>query len=270
MTTRRLTAMLAGRIYMVLVFAFIFAPIVMSFVFSFSEARFPSLPLRLGSLEWYQRAWGSSAIQESFWRSISVAFIVGIVATFIGFTAAYTDYRYRFVGKKVFLLMGLTPPMIPTLILGAAMMFYLTQVGLSHQLHAVVIAHIVLCTPFAMAVIRIRLAQMNQKLEEAAWNLGASQWRALYNVILPFCWPAIVAAVLVCAAFSFDEFAIAWFVSGMEQTLPVRLLELVERQFSPAINAIGSVTFLISMGMVVLAQILLLLLSPARRGGPNG
>lgn len=270
MSWRRVIAMLTGRVYMLLVFTFIFAPIAMSFVFSFSEARFPSLPLRLGSLEWYRQAWGSSAVQASFWRSLTVAFTVGIVATVIGFLAAYTDYRYRFTGKKIFLAMGLTPPMIPTLILGAAMLFYLTQVGLSHQLHSVIIAHIVLCTPFAMAVTRIRLAQMNQKLEEAAWNLGASQWRALYNVILPFCWPAIVAAVLVCAAFSFDEFAIAWFVSGMEQTLPVRLLEMVERQFSPAINAVGSVTFLISMGMVILAQVLMILLGPAQRGASNG
>lgn len=270
MSQRRVAVMLAGRVYVVLVFAFIFAPIVMSFVFSFSEARFPSLPLRLGSLEWYERAWGSSEIRASFLRSIMVALTVGVISTVVGFTAAYTDYRYHFTGKKIFLAMGLTPPMIPTLILGAAMLFYLTQVGLSHKLHSVIIAHVVLCTPFAMAVTRIRLAQMNQKLEEAAWNLGASQWMALRSVILPFCWPAIIAAVLVCAAFSFDEFAIAWFVSGMEQTLPVRLLELVQREFSPAINAIGSVTFLISMGMVILAQLLMLLLGPAKRGSRDG
>lgn len=255
-----------GKAYVGLIFAFIFAPIVISILFSFSEARFPSLPLRLGSFEWYSNAWNAAAIRDAFWRSVTVATTVGLVSTVIGFTAAYTDYRYaRFYGKKIYLALGLTPPMVPTLVLGVGMLFYLTQVGLSHQLHSVIIGHVVLCTPFAMAVIRIRLAQMNPKLEEAAWNLGASQASGLMRVILPFCWPALAAAVLVCAAFSFDEFAIAWFVSGMDQTLPVRVLALIRREYSPAVNAIGTVTFLISMGLVIVAQILMVAFDPERR-----
>lgn len=257
------SASLAGRFYVVLVFTFIFAPIIISFIFSFSEARFPSIPLRLGSLEWYERAWNAPEIRDAFWRSLLVSGTVGIVSTVIGFSAAYTDYRYRFVGKRIYLALGLTPPMIPMLILGTAMLFYLSQLNLSNALHSVIISHVVLCTPFAMAVTRIRLAQMNQKLEEAAWNLGASPWMAIWNVILPFCWPALLASVLVSAAFSFDEFAIAWFVSGMEETLPVRVLALVKREVSPAINAIGSVTFIISMGMVILAQILMITFRPS-------
>jgi spermidine/putrescine transport system permease protein len=260
---------LAMRFYVVLVFAFIFAPIVVSFIFSFSEARFPSLPLQLGSLEWYDKAWNSSDIREAFWRSVLVSVSVGVISTVIGFTAAYTDYRYRFPGKRIYLAMGLTPPMIPMLILGTAMLFYLSQIRLSNALHSVIISHVVLCTPFAMAVIRIRLAQMNQKLEEAAWNLGATRWTAIRTVILPFCWPALLASLLVCAAFSFDEFAISWFVSGMEETLPVRVLALVKREVSPAINAIGSVTFIISMGMVIIAQILMIVFLPSAREKTN-
>ncbi len=258
-------AFVAARAYVVLVFAFIFAPIVMSFVFSFSVPRFPSLPLELGSTEWYAQAWASPDIRAAFWRSLVTAAAVGLIATFIGFTAAYTDYRYRFLGKKVYLAMGLTPPMIPVLILGIAMLFYLTRLGLSGALHSVVISHVVLCTPFAMAVTRIRLAQMDQNLEAAAWNLGASQWAAIRTVILPFCLPAILAAVFVCAAISFDEFAIAWFVSGFEETLPVRILALVNRKFSPTVNAIGSITFSISMSLVIVAQILMLARRPRRR-----
>jgi len=263
-------AFVAARAYVVLVFAFIFAPIVMSFVFSFSVPRFPSLPLELGSTAWYAEAWGSDDIRAAFWRSLVVSAAVGLTATFIGFTAAYTDYRYRFLGKRVYLAMGLTPPMIPVLILGIAMLFYLTRLGLSGALHSVVISHVVLCTPFAMAVTRIRLAQMDPSLEAAAWNLGASQWRAIWSVIIPFCLPALLAAVFVCAAISFDEFAIAWFVSGFEETLPVRILALVNRKFSPTVNAIGSITFSISMTLVILAQVLMLARGPRRRRAGGG
>lgn len=257
------SAFLLARAYIFLVFALIFAPIAMSFVFSFSEARFPSLPLELGSLKWYEDAWTSPDIRSAFRRSLIVGAIVGLLSTVLGFSAAYTDYRYRFFGKPLYLAMALTPPMIPMLILGIAMLFYLSRLGMSGQLHSIIVSHTVLCTPFAMAVTRIRLAQMNQNLEEAAWNLGASRWRAVWTVIIPFCRPALLAGLLVSAAISFDEFAIAWFVSGLEETLPVRTLALVKREFSPAVNAIGSVTFCISMSMVIVAQILMIARRPS-------
>jgi spermidine/putrescine transport system permease protein len=122
----------------------------------------------------------------------------------------------------------------------------------------VIIAHTVLCIPFATAVIRLRLSQMDSELEAAAWNLGASQLQAMRHLIVPFCLPAIFAALFVTAAVSFDEFAMAWFISGLEETLPVRVLSFVQGQASPRINVIGSFTFTISILLVVLAQVLLL------------
>lgn len=101
------------------------------------------------------------------------------------------------------------------------------------------ICHIVMCSPFAMAVIRMRLAQMAPQLEAAAWNLSASQWQAMRYVILPFTAPSIFAALFVTMAVSFDEFAVAWFVSGLNETVPVRILNTLQGQVSPTINAIA-------------------------------
>ena len=115
-----------------------------------------------------------------------------------------------------------------------------------------------------MALIRLRLSQMDPALEAAAWNLGASEWRAMREVILPFTLPAILSALFITMAVSFDEYAIAWFVSGFSETLPVRILALLQGQVSPRINAIGSIVFTISMVLVILAQAILLLRSPPR------
>ena len=164
--------------------------------------------------------------------------------------------------------MGIVPPMIPVLILGVAMLMFLSQIGLSGALHSVIIAHVVLCTPFAMAICRLRLSQMAPNLEAAAWNLGADQWRTMRMVIVPFSMPAILASVFITAAISLDEFAIAWFVSGLEETLPVRVLNLVARQSSPSVNAIGSFTFTLSLTLVVLAQVVLIA-SQRRWKGPE-
>ena len=95
-------------------------------------------------------------------------------------------------------------------------------------------------------------------LEAAAWNLGATEWMAMRHVILPFCRPAILAALFITMAVSFDEFAVAWFVSGLNETLPVRVLDFLQGQVSPRINVIGTFVFLASMTLVILAQILLL------------
>ena len=109
--------------------------------------------------------------------------------------------------------------------------------------------------PFAMAIIRLRLNQIDPNLEAAAWNLGSSEWRALRSVILPFCRPAIVSAACLTAAVSFDEFAVAWFVSGLNKTVPVIVLEIVQGNIDPQVNAIGSLVFLTSITLVVLAQL---------------
>ncbi len=85
------------------------------------------------------------------------------------------------------------PDPIPVVILGLAMLAFLSRVSLSGEIHAVVIAHVVMCAPFAMAILRLRLSQMDPSLEAAAWNLGASEWKAMRHVIIPFCKPAIMA-----------------------------------------------------------------------------
>lgn len=255
------------RVYAALILLLVFAPILVSFVFSFSADRFPTLPPSGYSLQWYQAIWSDAEVAAAAQRTLVAGVASSILATLIGFGAAYTDYRYNFFGKRLYLAMGFMPPLVPILILGLAMLFFLATVGLSGGLHSVIISHTVLCIPFATAVIRLRLSQMDASLEAASWNLGATQWQAMRHVILPFCLPAVFAALFVTAAVSFDEFAIAWFVSGLQETLPVRVLNFVQGQASPRINAIGSFTFTISIVLVVIAQFLLLRDGSGRKSG---
>ena len=136
-----------------------------------------------------------------------------------------------------------------------AMLAWFSKIGASGKLWSVIIAHSVLTAPFAMAIIRLRLNQIDKDLESAAWNLGASEWRAMREVIFPFCKPAILSALFLTAAVSFDEFAIAWFVSGLNKTVPVLILEIVQGNIDPQVNAIGTIVFLISMTLVIVAQV---------------
>ncbi|SPH27593.1 Inner membrane ABC transporter permease protein YdcV [Ascidiaceihabitans donghaensis] len=252
-TSRPVNVMLG--LYVALVFAFVFAPIIFSMIFSFNSQRFPTIPLGDFSTEWYEKIFADPDVWEAALNSLIVSTSTALIATFLGFCTAYSDFRYNFRFKGPYLALILLPPTIPLIIMALAMLAWFSKIGMSGQLYSIVIAHSVLTAPFAMAVIRLRLNQMDPDLEAAAWNLGGSEWQTMRHVIIPFCKPAIASALFLTAAVSFDEFAVSWFVSGLNKTLPVVVLEIVQGNIDPQVNAIGTFVFLISMTLVVLAQV---------------
>jgi spermidine/putrescine transport system permease protein len=245
------------RIYTLLVFVFIFMPLVASFVFSLNSDRFPTIPLGSFTTDWYAKAFGDPDVLEAAKTSLIVSLCTAVLATFIGFTAAYTDFRYNFLGKSLFLVLALLPPTIPLIIFALATLGWLSMFNASGKVISVIIAHTVLCAPFAMAVIRLRLNDMDPNLEPASWNLGASEWRTMRDVVIPFAKPSIIAALCLTAAVSFDEFAVAWFVSGLNKTVPVIILEILQGNVDPQINAIGTFVFITSITLIVIAQVLM-------------
>jgi len=245
-------------VYTALVFVFVFAPILASLVFSFNSDRFPSIPLGSFTTEWYVKAFSNPEAWDAALRSLIVASVTAVLATGIGFSAAYSDYRYDFFGKKAFLILALLPPTIPLIIMALATLGWLSMFNASGMTVSIIIAHTVLCAPFAMAVIRLRLNQMDPNLEPAAWNLGASEWVTMKSVVIPFTMPSIIASLCLTAAVSFDEFAVAWFVSGLNKTVPVVILEILTGNIDPQVNAIGSAVFLVSITLVVIAQMLIM------------
>lgn len=242
-------------LYVLLIFVFVFAPIGFSLVFSLNSQRFPTIPLGEFSTEWYAKILADPDVWQAALNSLIVSTSSAVLATLLGFATAYSDFRYNFRFKGPYLALILLPPTIPLIIMALAMLAWLSRLGLSGQLWSIIIAHSVLTAPFAMAIIRLRLQQMDPDLEAAAWNLGGSEWQAMRHVILPFCAPAIVSALCLTAAVSFDEFAIAWFVSGLNKTVPVVILEIVQGNIDPQVNAIGTFVFLTSMTLVILAQV---------------
>ncbi|WP_291732028.1 ABC transporter permease [Leisingera sp. F5] len=251
--TRRLTLVFTG-----LALAFLYAPILTNFVFSLNSDRFPTIPLGGFTLEWYRLILADALVIDAFKNTVKIALIVAPVATLMGFAAAYADYRFNFLGKKLVLVFALMPPLIPLVVIGLAMLAYLSRIGLSGTLPAIVVSHIVLTSPFAMAIIRLRFSQIDGDLEFAAQNLGASNWRAFREVIIPSTKTSVLAAFLLCMAVSFDEYAVTWFVGGLEETSSVRILSFLQSAVSPRINAIGSITFVTSISLILGAQFLVL------------
>ncbi|HSF95157.1 MAG TPA: ABC transporter permease [Thermohalobaculum sp.] len=242
--------------YVAFIFTFVFAPIVFSLIFSLNSQRFPTIPLGSFSTEWYEKILSDPDVWQAALNSVIVSASSAALGTALGFCTAYSDFRYSFRFKGPYLALILLPPTIPLIIMALAMLAWLSKLGMSGQLWSVILAHSVLTAPFAMAIIRLRLHQMDPDLEAAAWNLGGTEWQTMRHVILPFAAPAIVSALCLTAAVSFDEFAVAWFVSGLNKTVPVMILEIVQGNIDPQVNAIGTFVFLTSMTLVILAQLI--------------
>lgn len=248
-------------------FGVLYAPIISAVVFSFSADRFPSLSVSGFGTGWYVRVLSDPRMADALMNSLIVGIATSAIATALGFAAAYADYRFRFTGQRVALALALIPPTVPLMILGLAMLAFLSQLQLSGTLAAIIAAHVVIAAPFAMAICRLRLAQLPADIEIAAQNLGASPRRALALIVLPHATPAIAAAFLITFAVSFDEFAISWFVGGLNHTVPVAVLTTLQGQVDPTIHVIGTMTFAVTLTLVLSAQ--LLLLSAARRPTRN-
>ncbi len=246
-----------GYIWLALAYAFLFLPLAVLVIFSFATNKFPALPIRGFSFEWYEKLWNDGTLIKALGNSLLVSPAAATVATILGFFAAYAVSRFEFRGKALLSAFFAMPILIPPLILGVAFLGLLARMQLSGTLTAVFITHVVLITAPAMVIIQLRLAQMPRAIEEAAWDLGASEWQAMRKVVLPFALPGILGGWLLAFTFSFDEFMIAWFVSGFDPTLPVGVYSVLVAVIDPSLNAIGTIVFGISALVLVGIEILL-------------
>jgi spermidine/putrescine transport system permease protein len=247
----------AGRLYMAVGYFFLVLPIVTMIVFSFQKGQFASIPGQGWTLQWYGKLFADGTLLEALRNSLIVSPLAATGACVLGFLAAYSIHRFRFWGRGAFSVLLVLPVLIPPLILGVAFLGLLSRIGLQGQLLSVILTHMVIVTAPAMAVIQLRLGQMPSSLEEAAWDLGATEFQTLYKVVLPFALPGIAGGWLLAFTFSFDEFIVAWFVSGFEQTLPVAVYAYIVGSVDPSLNAVGSIVFALSMLSLIGVELLL-------------
>ncbi|MDH0873174.1 ABC transporter permease [Agrobacterium pusense] len=249
---------LFGRIWLGIAYTFMFLPLIVLVLFSVQKNRFPGFPLQGFTLQWYNKLFADGNLIAALGHTMIISPAAATVATGIAFLAAYAINRFDFRGKSLLLGVSTLPILIPPLILGVGFLGLLSRVHLSGSLFAVFLTHVVLVVAPALAIIQLRLAQMPASLEEAAWDLGATELQTVKKVVVPFAAPGIFGAWLLAFTFSFDEFIIAWFVSGFQPTLPVAIYSVLVASIDPSLNAIGTIVFAISCIVLVALELLLL------------
>jgi spermidine/putrescine transport system permease protein len=237
----------------ILILIFLFAPVVIVLLFSFNAAATTSLPFAGFSLHWYQVAFGDRLIVEALLNSVKVALVVAAFTGVVGTSAAFALSRYRSRWLDLFSAFVTAPLVLPPLFLGIALLSYYTQVGLRPSLATAMIGHALVTLPFVVVIVNARLMRLDRSFEEAARDLGATSFQSFRLVVFPLVAPALLGAILIVMAWSFDELVITFFTSGGEATLPVRIWGMLRRGIDPSVNAMASVILITTIACTLLA-----------------
>ena len=242
------------RSYTVLVYVFMFAPIVVVLVLSFNPEQFGCFPMKGFSLRWFVKLAQNQTILIAFKNSLILGSVTALVSTTVGILAAMAFVRFNFPGKNTLNTLLLAPIMIPEVILGVALLLFIRWLQQPKTFALLVIGHVVLTLPYVLLIVQARLGGIKREYEEAAQSLGANAFQTFKEVTLPLLTPAILAGMLFSFTISFDDItATLFWATAQNQTVPVKIFGMLRNSISPEINALGTVMIILTIGAPLLA-----------------
>lgn len=241
--------------YVVLYLAFLYIPVLFLPLFSFNDGTIVAFPLKGFTLKWYGELAEADTLVQALFNSLLVGSVTAVTSTSFGLFAARAFARYKYRGSGLTEGLVMLPLVIPGIIVASSMLVMFLSIGLKPSLTTVILGHVFLAIPFAVSIMKSAFDEFDQSLEEAAYDLGASVIGTFRRVTLPIVSPGIVASLLVTFTVSFDEFVLAFFLSGNEPTLPVYIWSQIRFPAKlPNTLALGSILLLVSVGLLLLAE----------------
>lgn len=243
-----------SKIYSVLIYLFLYIPIIVLVVFSFNESKLNAVWTGF-SLKWYKSLLSNYSILTAVKNSLIVAFVSSIASVIIGTITAVGMYKYKFKGKG--LLDGLlyVPIVIPEIVMGISLLAFFSQVKISLGIITLIIAHITFSISYVVVVVRARLDGFDKSIEEAAMDLGADSWTTFVKITLPMIMPGVVAGGLLAFTLSLDDVIISFFMAGPGSiTLPLKVFSMVKFGVTPEINALSTVLMIFTLTIVFVAE----------------
>lgn len=242
-------------IYAVAYMAFLYAPIALLPIFAFNDGQIIAFPLQGFTTKWFDGLLDTPALHAALANSLLVAAVSAVLSVILGVCAARAGARHRFRGQRAIMGGIMLPLVLPEIIVAVALLVVVLRLGLPLGLWSVVAGHVLLCTPFAVAILNGAFAALDPALEEAARDLGASPGEAFRTVTLPLVMPGIVSSLLITFTISLDEFIVAFFLTGTDPTLPVYIWSQLRFPAQvPVVMALGTILVIASVLLLVLAE----------------
>jgi len=244
-------------LFSALVYLFLWAPVIVLIVFSFSSNKF-GIKWEHFTLQWYGELLHNTAVKDALFRSIIIAVITVIVSTGLGTLTAYGLYKLQFPLKKTLRMFILVPIILPYVVTGGSLLVFFTRfLKVPLGFPSIIIAHITFSTPLAVFIVLGRMQRIDWAWEEAALDLGANRFTAFRKVIGPIMLPGIAAAAMLIFPWSFDDFVITYFVAGVgSTTLPIYVFSQLRFGATPVINTIGTIFIFVTTLMLFLLNLL--------------
>ncbi len=246
-----------GRLWLGLVFLFLYLPLFFLIVFSFNSTRQDGVFTGF-SLRWYEALLSDSRLVDGFFLSIKVALLCGTLSTVLGCFAAFVLVRYlRFSGRTLFYGLVNAPLVMPEVIIGLSLLLLMVAVQRTlgwpdRGFITIVMGHTLLGMAYATVVIQSRLGEIDRSMEEAAMDLGCRPMQVFFLVTLPNISPALVSAWLLTFTLSFDDVVVSEFLSGPGvTTLPQVIFSYARRGVNPSIYAAATILIgAVSLGII--------------------
>jgi putative spermidine/putrescine transport system permease protein len=238
-----------------LVIAFLWLPLFLIMAYAFNGSTIQSWPISGLTFHWFHEAWHDPEARSSLWLSLKVGALATATALVLGTAAAAAIYRFRFFGREAVSFLLLLPIALPGIITGMALNSFYVFGGLGFSIWTIVIGHATFCVVIVYNNVLARLRRSSPSLIEASMDLGADGWQTFRFVVWPVLSTALVAGGLLAFALSFDEVIVTTFTAGAQTTLPIYILDHIQRgQDLPVVNAIVFVVILVTVIPVTIAQ----------------
>jgi spermidine/putrescine transport system permease protein len=239
-------------IYAILVFCFVYLPIVVLITYSFNRDGVGGFPPRHFTLDWYRQLFADEGIWNSVLNSLIIALSSVALALVLGLLAALALDRAEFPGKALFRRLVLLPLILPGIITGLSLLMFANFARMQLSLFTVFLGHGTALISIATTELFASLQKMDRKQEEASLDLGATPWQTFWRITLPNLKLSLIAAGLLIFTLSMDEIAVTFFLIGADNTLPLEIWARLRRGITPEINAVSSLIFAVSVTLIVI------------------
>ncbi len=243
------------RVATVIVIAFLWIPLLIIMLYAFNSSSIQSWPISSFTAHWFRDAWHDPDVRSALWLSLRVGLIATATAIVLGSAAAFAIHRFRFFGRETISFLLLLPIALPGIITGMALNSFYVFAGLPFSIWTIVIGHATFCVVVVYNNVLARLRRTSPSLLEASMDLGADGWQTFRFVVWPVLSTALVAGGLLAFALSFDEVIVTTFTAGSQATLPIFILDKIQRgQQLPIVNAVVFAVILLTLIPVIISQ----------------
>ena len=233
---------------------FMLAPLTMVILVSFTDKGYIAMPFDGASWRWYRAILEAPDFINAFWRSLGLAATAATLATMVSVPAGMAIAWHRFPGREAMLGLLLSPLMVPHVVLGIALLRFLTQIGASGTLTGLTAAHTVIVLPYVLRLVVAAATGFDRSIAQAAQSLGASAWTVFRRIELPLIIPGVAGGWMIAFINSFDELTMSIFVaSASTETLPVKMYNHIANTIDPLLASVSTV-------LIVLTLVLMLVL----------